>query len=209
MWSRRVTSSGTSPPALADATEAASAGLVSATGARTVAILADDLIWATRLADAIRAAGADPRLLRRLADLEAQLGRHSDETPVADVIVDLTARAYDGVAAIRLASGVGARVVAVGQHDDLELRRAATDAGDTRDFTYLALHDQGPRILGSSLADRPSRRHKPRFRRARSSPIDSPQRAICWAPGTRPRSSSAPGPTFGTSPATPRTCRSD
>ena len=152
MWSRRVTSSGTSPPALADATEAASAGLVSATGARTVAILADDLIWATRLADAIRAAGATPRIVRRVADLETVLRGAAGAVGAADVIVDLTARAYDGVAAVRLASGTGARVVAVGQHDDMELRRAATEAGATRVFTYRALFEDGPGLLGRWLA---------------------------------------------------------
>ena len=152
MSSRRVTSSGISPPALADATEAASAGVTPATGARTVAILADDLIWATRLADAIRAAGATPRIVRRLADLETLVGAASGAAGATDVIVDLTARAYDGVAAVRLARGTGARVVAVGQHDDTELRRAATEAGASRVFTYRTLFEDGPRLLGRWLA---------------------------------------------------------
>ena len=147
-----MTCSGTSPPALADATEAAAVGATSITGARTVAILADDLIWATRLADAIRAAGATPRIVRRLADLETIVGEAAGAPGVSDVIVDLTARAYDGVAAVRLASGTGARVVAVGQHDDLELRRAATEAGASRVFTYRALFEDGPRLLGLWLA---------------------------------------------------------
>lgn len=152
MSSRRATSSGISPPALADATEAAPAAAPAATGARTVAILADDLIWATRLADAIRAAGATPRILRRLADLESLVGAASEADAATDVIVDLTARAYDGVAAIRKASATGARVVAVGQHDDAELRRAATEAGASRVFTYRALFEDGPRLLGRWLA---------------------------------------------------------
>ena len=152
MSSRRATCSGISPPALADATGAASAGVAPATGARTVAILADDLIWATRLADAIRAAGATPRTVRRLADLERLVGVPAGAGAAADVIVDLTARAYDGVAAVKLASGAGARVVAVGQHDDAELRRAATKAGASRVFTYRALFEDGPRLLGRWLA---------------------------------------------------------
>ena len=150
-----MTCSGISPPALADATEAAAAGARSITGARPVAILADDLIWATRLADAIRAAGATPRIVRRLADLETLVvgaPRPPGAASASDVIVDLTARAYDGVAAVRLASGAGARVVAVGQHDDLELRRAATEAGASRVFTYRALFEDGPRLLGRWLA---------------------------------------------------------
>jgi DNA-binding NarL/FixJ family response regulator len=68
------------------------------------------------------------------------------------VIVDLTARAYDGIEAIRRAAATGARVVAVGQHDDVALRRAALDAGAERVFTYRALFENGPRTLGAWLA---------------------------------------------------------
>lgn len=121
-----------------------------AQGLRTVVVLADDLIWATRLAGAITAAGARPRRARRLADLEALLGPDGDGTGLA--IVDLTARAYDGVEAIRVAAGTGARVVAVGQHDDAELRRAALAAGAERVFTYRALFEDGPRALAAWLA---------------------------------------------------------
>ena len=113
--------------------------------------IADDLIWATRLADAIRAVGATPRIVRRLADLETLVGRASGARGASDVIVDLTARAYDGVAAVRLASGTGARVVAVGQHDDKDLRRAATEAGASHVFTYRALFEDGPRLLARWL----------------------------------------------------------
>jgi len=114
-------------------------------GVRTVAILADDLIWSTRLADALRSAGAEPRLVRRVEDLAA--------TPPEAVIVDLTARAYDGVAAIRVAKAAGADVAAVGQHDDAALRKAALEAGASRVFTYRALFENGPRLLGKWLAE--------------------------------------------------------
>ena len=123
--------------------------------AASVAILADDLIWATRLSDAVRAAGAQPTVLRRLEDLEWLLRSPGDgaaPSPSRGVIVDLTSRAYDGVAAIRLASGTGARVVAVGQHDDAALRKAATEAGAGRVYTYRALFEDGPRLLGRWLA---------------------------------------------------------
>jgi DNA-binding NarL/FixJ family response regulator len=124
-----------------------------ARSARTVAILADDLIWATRLADTVTAAGGRPARVRRLEDLEEALVEHPQESAGAThVIVDLTARAYDGVAAIRAAAGTGARVVAVGQHDDVALRRAALDAGAERVFTYRALFEDGPRTLGAWLA---------------------------------------------------------
>lgn len=108
-------------------------------------ILADDLIWATRLVDAVTAAGGRPERRRRLDDVA--------DTGAGFVIVDLTARAYDGVAAVRSAAGTGARVVAVGQHDDATLRRAALEAGAERVFTYRALFEDGPgaiaRWLGS------------------------------------------------------------
>jgi len=116
------------------------------TGAtRTVAILADDLIWSTRLSDALRSAGAKSRTLRRLEDLEG--------LAATDVVIDLTARAYDGVAAVRLATAAGARVIAVGQHDDAALRKAALEAGASRVFTYRALFEDGPRLLRGWLRE--------------------------------------------------------
>jgi hypothetical protein len=46
--------------------------------------------------------------------------------PAVDhVIVDLTARAYDGILAIAEAHAAGRPVLAVGQHDDVALRRRA------------------------------------------------------------------------------------
>ena len=68
------------------------------------------------------------------------------------VIIDLTARAYDGVEAIRAAAETGARVVAVGQHDDVELRRRAVEAGAEKVFTYRALFENGAHLLGRWLA---------------------------------------------------------
>ncbi|MBI2780832.1 MAG: hypothetical protein HYX55_03415 [Chloroflexi bacterium] len=121
-----------------------------AQGLRTVVILADDLIWASRLSDAITAAGASPRRVRRLEALADLLGR--DGEPARLAIVDLTARAYDGVEAIRVATGTGARVVAVGQHDDAALRAAALAAGAERVFTYRGLFEHGPRTLAAWLA---------------------------------------------------------
>ncbi len=116
----------------------------------TVVILADDLIWATRLSAAVTAAGARPRRVRRVADLGTALAPGGDGARLA--IVDLTARAYDGVDAIRTATETGARVVAVGQHDDAALRRAALSAGAERVFTYRALFEDGPRTLAAWLA---------------------------------------------------------
>ena len=114
---------------------------------RTVAILADDLIWSTRLADAVTAAGAMPRRIRRLDDLEAGLGSEGDSA----VIIDLTARAYDGVEAVRVAHDAVSRVVAVGQHDDAATRRAALAAGAERVYAYRKLFEDGPRTLAAWL----------------------------------------------------------
>ena len=127
-------------------TDATAAG---AAGVGTVAILADDLIWSTRLADAVRAAGAHPRVVRRIEDVRDLLTDAPRGTPV---VIDLTARAYDGVEAILLAYEMRARVVAVGQHDDAAIRTAAIDAGAERVFTYRALFEDGPKLLSRWLA---------------------------------------------------------
>ena len=111
-----------------------------------MAVLADDLIWATRLADLVRGAGAEVVAVRTLAALEATLGE------VDRVVVDLTARAYDGVAAVRLAHEAGRVILAVGQHDDAALRRAALDAGADRFRPYRAVFEDGPRQLATWLA---------------------------------------------------------
>jgi DNA-binding NarL/FixJ family response regulator len=69
------------------------------------------------------------------------------------VIVDLTARAYDGVDAIARAHAAGRRVLAVGQHDDAELRRRARAAGADRVHPYRRLFDDGPRQMALWLHD--------------------------------------------------------
>lgn len=115
-----------------------------------VAILGDDLIWSTRLSDVVSSAGATPKRVRRLADLEAAL-----DAGVRLVIVDLTALAYDGVAAIERAAGMGARVLAVGQHDDLALRQRALAAGAGRVFAYRKLFEDGPATIAAWLAAAP------------------------------------------------------
>ena len=113
-----------------------------------VAILADDLIWSTRLSDAVSAAGGVPKRVRRVGDLETLLADGS----LSFAVVDLTARAYDGVEAIRAAAAAGARVVAVGQHDDVATRKAALAAGAERVYAYRKLFEDGPRALGAWFA---------------------------------------------------------
>ncbi|HEV8402228.1 MAG TPA: hypothetical protein VGQ31_04265 [Candidatus Limnocylindrales bacterium] len=70
---------------------------------------------------------------------------------VERVIVDLTARAYDGVAAIGLAHAAGRPVLAVGQHDDVAMRRRARDAGADKVHPYRRLFEDGPRQMAAWL----------------------------------------------------------
>ena len=110
-----------------------------------VVVLADDLIWATRLVDGLRRAGGAPVPARTAAAFAAAL-------PDADgALVDLTARAYDGLAALEAASLAGVPAIAVGQHDDAPLRAAAKKAGATRVYAYRALFEHGDRELGAWL----------------------------------------------------------
>jgi hypothetical protein len=113
-------------------------------------VVADDLIWATRLADGIRGAGGEPVPVRTTAALEDALGS------VRGCVVDLTARAYDGVDAVRAAAEAGLPVIAVGQHDDAPLRRAARQAGAARVHAYRTLFEHGARELGAWVGSLPT-----------------------------------------------------
>jgi len=119
-----------------------------------VAILADDLIWQSRLADTVRAIGATADRARTIAELDRALER-------ADaLVVDLTARSYDGIAAIEHAARArpGIAILAVGQHDDVPLRKRALAAGAERVVAYRKLFEDGPatleRWLGRAVAGR-------------------------------------------------------
>jgi DNA-binding response OmpR family regulator len=83
---------------------------------------------------------------RSLAEFEALL------PDVERAIVDLTARAYDGIAGIAAAAGAGRPVLAVGQHDDREARRRALAAGADRVLAYRRMFEDGPRLVGAWLA---------------------------------------------------------
>jgi DNA-binding response OmpR family regulator len=112
----------------------------------SVLVLAQDLIWADRLARAVESAGAEPVRVASIERLEAGL-------PAIDAaIVDLTALAYDGVAAIEAARARGARVLAVGQHDDHELRKRALAAGADRVYAYRKLFEDGPATIAAWLS---------------------------------------------------------
>ena len=111
-----------------------------------VAILAQDLVWADRLARAAEAAGAEPIRAKTAPELDRAL-------VCADhVIIDLTARAYDPIVAIERARAVGARILAVGPHDDLPLRKRAFVAGADKVLAYRKLFEDGPATVQRWLA---------------------------------------------------------
>jgi hypothetical protein len=114
-----------------------------ATPTDVVAVVADDLIWSSRLRAAVERAGGRALAMKPqgVPDVSAAL-----------VIVDLTGRSYDGVAQVAAASATGAIVIAVGQHDDVELRKRALAAGARRVYSYNKLFSDGPSVIGDWLA---------------------------------------------------------
>lgn len=113
--------------------------------ATRVAIVAQDLIWSDRLSRTVRAAGAEPVTATTAAQADAAFGD-------ADAaIVDLTARAYDGLAVIAAARTAGLRVLAAGQHDDHALRKRALAAGAERVLAYRKLFEDGPATVAAWL----------------------------------------------------------
>jgi hypothetical protein len=110
-----------------------------------IGVLADDLIWSTRLVGIVREAGADPVAVRTPAALL--------EAGVAGAIIDLTARAYDGIDAVRSAAGDGLSVVCLAQHDDNATRGAALLAGARSVFPYRTLHEKGAGALARWLGE--------------------------------------------------------
>ena len=113
-----------------------------------VVVLADDLIWSTRLSGHVRTAGAAPEPVRTASAFDAVLGAAG----ISGAIVDLTSRAYDGLAAIAAARDAGVPVLAVGQHDDHVLRRDALAVGADRVLAYRKLFDDGPATIARWLA---------------------------------------------------------
>ena len=112
-----------------------------------VLVVADDLIWASRLRAAVEHAGAQPRVARAADELDKALL----DGEFRAVIVDLNGRSYDGVDMVGRASAAGQPVLAVGQHEDLDLRRRALAAGARRVFSYNKLFSDGPNVVGALI----------------------------------------------------------
>jgi len=110
-----------------------------------LAILAEDLIWGTRLGSIARAAGATPSVV-------GTVERFADALRGADAaLVDLSFRRSDPIAAIALATTAGLPVLAVGSHEDIAARKRALSAGAGRVYAYSKLFDDGPRTVAAWL----------------------------------------------------------
>lgn len=115
-----------------------------------VIVLAEDLIWADRLGRLLDEAGASALRVRDAATLELRL------PDAAGIVVDLTALRLDPLAALGLARDAGVRALAVGQHDDHELRKRALAAGAERVYAYRKLFEDGPATIARWLAAIPA-----------------------------------------------------
>ena len=107
----------------------------------TVVVLADDLIWASRLRAAVEHAGGRTIAITR-----------ADQIGGALVVIDLGGRAYDGIAAVRAAASAGATVLAVAQHDDIDLRKAALAAGASKVLSYNKMFSDGSAVMERLMA---------------------------------------------------------
>lgn len=113
-------------------------------------VLADDLIWSTRLEGQGRTLGATVQRFTTPAPLMTALAAEP-ATPADLVAIDATARAYDAEAAVRAVAATGARVLALVQHDDPEGRASLIAAGAVRAMPYRALFERGHAILAGLL----------------------------------------------------------
>ena len=131
-----------------------------------VLVLADDLIWSTRLVGHVRSAGATATPLRTLDAFRSAL----TGPVVGGAIVDLTSRAYDGLVAIAAARDAAIPVLAVGQHDDHVRRRDALAVGADRVLAYRKLFEDGPATIARWLAAT-----EPKVGPGRAAPDAAPQ----------------------------------
>jgi DNA-binding NtrC family response regulator len=113
-----------------------------------VIVVADDLIWSSRLTEAVHKAGTTSVVVRSAKELDTALTGSKEESPV---VIDLNGRAFDGVHLVEVAAEEGHPVIAVGQHEDIELRKRALGAGAIRVFSYNKLFSDGPAVIARLL----------------------------------------------------------
>ena len=119
-----------------------------------VLVVADDLMWSTRITEAIRRTGAPVVNLKTADELSIALEADIEgEAPtIRGAVVDLNGRRYDGVAAIKLVASGRLPVIAVAQHDDQVTRKRALEAGASRVFSYQKFFSDGAQLVGRWLA---------------------------------------------------------
>lgn len=106
-------------------------------------MVADDLIWSTRLVGLVRGAGGEAHVSRDGRDAAGG---------ASAAIVDLALRAGDPLVAVRTLAEHGVPVLCVGQHDDPAARKAALAAGAAKVLAYRKLADDGPATVAGWLA---------------------------------------------------------
>lgn len=117
-------------------------------------VVADDLMWSTRIAEAVRRAGASAVTLGSDAELAVALQAYElgEERSLNGAVVDLASRGLDGVAAIERIHAARLPVIAVAEHDDQLTRRRALRAGAGRVFSYRKFFEDGTRLVEGWLA---------------------------------------------------------
>lgn len=141
-------------------------------GVTRIALVADDLIWASRLTDAVRRAGAEPRRVSPAAVLagdggDLDNGGHDPQARVAarpasategcdGAIVDTALMTADPMVVIAALHDLGLPVLAVANHDDVALRKRALAAGAGKVLAYRKLHDDGPATIAAWIESRPT-----------------------------------------------------
>ena len=114
---------------------------------RRVGVVADDLIWATRLASAIKRAGGEPVAIGRPDGLA--------RAAVVALLVDLGAQASTPWPCSRRRRRRACPSSRSAQHDDVALRKQALAAGAARVYSYNKFHADGPTLVGVWLAALP------------------------------------------------------
>ena len=116
-------------------------------------VLADDLMWSTRIIEAVRRAGGSAVQLSSEQELAVALEAYEvgDVRTISGAIVDLAARRFDAVAAIERVRQARLPVIAVAEHDDQLTRKRALDAGAGRVFSYRKFFEDGTRLVDGCL----------------------------------------------------------
>ncbi len=117
-------------------------------------VVADDLMWSTRITEAVRRAGgtAVPLGTEEELDVALEAYRLGDVNSISGAVVDLAARRFDGVAAIERVASARLPVIAVAEHDDQLTRARARKAGALRVFSYRKFFEDGTRLVEGWLA---------------------------------------------------------